>query len=170
MGFIKSRLNIDNFWNLMFWLGMSGGISAALSLGEINAVLGGVLFWMTIIFVPLIIKGCSEVAYIGNKVFLNSKGESLAGKYPKNLGAIIILAIIMMIVTRLTAILFLIPTLYFIYKNCPVSILFNKYAWYANSGTGFYQKGHAPSFNTNRDIYYSPLYSDISGNIYHRRK
>ena len=184
VNFIKERLNRDNFWNVMFWVWMSSGLSAAWYFGESDTILGGVFFWITLILVPLVVKGCSEVVFIGNKVFLNSEGQSLVGKYPKHLGAIIILTIAVMIITGLvmdkcfdhvnndisstilTSILFLIPTLYFIYKNCPISILFNKHAWHANSGTGFYQKGHTPSIPPSRDYITDPKYKNMICNIY----
>jgi hypothetical protein len=144
MRFIKSRLNRDNLTNILFWLSMNLGLAVSSLFDEISIVLARVFFWMTVIFVPLIIRDFSGIAFVGNKTFLNSKGENLASKYPKRLGIFIFLTLagtafsglIMnayleggINVTMLISIFFLIPTLYFIYKNCPISILFYKTGW-----------------------------------------
>jgi len=46
-----SGLNKDNFWNMMFWLGMSGGVAIAQYFSD-DALVAGVLFWAAILSVP----------------------------------------------------------------------------------------------------------------------
>ncbi len=62
MSFIKSRLNRDNFWNLMFWL----GITLFMMLGEyFNNIklVGYSLFCFVGLGVPFIIKQIQDVKF-----------------------------------------------------------------------------------------------------------
>ncbi|WP_342278556.1 hypothetical protein [Candidatus Tisiphia endosymbiont of Myopa tessellatipennis] len=88
-----------------------------------------------------------------------------------------------MTATTFLGFLLAIPTLYFIYKNCPISILFNKNAWQEEiigmkAGT-YHANFPSSSFNSNSyssishsntirspDIINDPSYRYLSSNIY----
>ena len=183
MNFIKARLNKDNLTNLLFFLGMQLGLGLSSLCLEISALLAGIFFWMTVIFVPLIVRDFSGVAFVGNKTFLNSKGESLVAKYPKHLGSVIVLTLLLAAFCSysddnintavLRLVLFLIPTLYFIYKNCPISILFYK--------TGRDKEITGITYITNSvhrhaehslsyEMRFNPRYNYLGSNIYHHHR
>ena len=85
--------------------------------------------------------------------------------------------------TILLSLFFLIPTLYFISKNCPITILFYKNAW-CEEVTDIRQmtpeeaaRFHSTGFKSHGEISRSsipnygssPQYSYLSSNTYHRR-
>ena len=138
MSFIKSRLNKDNFWNLMFWLGMT----SFTVLGEyFNNIkwLEYSFFCFAGLGVPLIIKQMQDVKFDKKYGFFNNNGRSLGSAkdcMPKQFLFIIVLSIFLIVylssgkinlgfVALYWSILCLNITLYFIYKNCPISIIFN---------------------------------------------
>ena len=61
-GFIKLRLNRDNFWNLMFWLGMSVGTLISEYLSD-NRLLFGISVCIMLFIVPFIIKTAQDVKF-----------------------------------------------------------------------------------------------------------
>lgn len=185
MSFIKARLNRDNFWNLMFWLEMTVGLTSAvlLSLAEYNK-LAFIGFWLTILGVPYIIQKACRVSFNEEKNFLNSKGEILNEKIPNSFAVIASTAAgvalsglvmdsyfkntnLLIAISIIIALLFLIPTLYFIYKNCPIAILFNKNAFKTLSPEQLAAINQSPSIAEQRN---SPFYSDSPFHYTHYRK
>lgn len=155
-GFIEARKNKDNFWNLMFALGLFIGSQ---TIGLITAL----------VILPFILKRFNGVKFIEGK-FLNSEGNELI--IPKQLPnsflviATTIAPILIMgaifdsyfkhlesvgIIIGLMFICF-IPVLFFIFKNCPISILFN-YQFYKQNARVSKHSG-----SNNR----SSLYNDAS--------
>ena len=139
MSFVKSRLNKDNFWNMMFWF----GITLCLAISEYfngDKLLGFIFLWIAILGVPFTVKQIQDVKFDKKYGFFNASGRSLKDSMPEKLGLAIIssVALVGLIgvinnkffsITLYGSLFFLIPTLYFIYKNCPISILFNKNAF-----------------------------------------
>lgn len=138
MGFIKSRLNKDNFWNLMFWVGMTLFTVLGEYFNNIKLVEYS-FFCFAGLGLPLIIKQVQDVKFDKKYGFFNNNGRSLGSAkdcVPKQLLFVIVLSIFLIIylssgkislgfVALYWSILCLNITLYFIYKNCPISVIFN---------------------------------------------
>ncbi|WP_375331690.1 hypothetical protein [Candidatus Tisiphia endosymbiont of Temnostethus pusillus] len=191
MNWIKSRLNKDNFWNLMFWWGMSFGLFLSVFLDEYKYV-SNALFWITILLVPYLVAKYNKVKYTEDKMFLNSQGQNLMNRLPKQLFWIIIAMIAVVALTGsildahwkevndfiafplLFSIFLFVPTLYFIYKNCPISILFNKNAWQERiigMRAGAYNANYSTSTFSSNNIYYTGIeYRNFPSNMYYHRK
>ncbi|WP_375331188.1 hypothetical protein [Candidatus Tisiphia endosymbiont of Oplodontha viridula] len=192
MNWIKSRLNKDNFWNLMFWWGMSLGLFLSVLLDEYKYV-SNALFWITILLVPYLVAKYSKVEYTEDKIFLNSEGQNLMNRLPKQLFWVIVLMFVVTVwvgsildtywekasdfiaFPLLFSIFILIPTLYFICKNCPISILFNKNAWQQEiigMKAGTYNANvHSASTFSSNNIYYTGIeHRNLPGNMYYHRK
>jgi hypothetical protein len=151
-------------------------------------------FILSLTLVPIFLVKMNRVTWTENKILVNKSGESLETRYPRGFAYIVILSLPFSIqsffavhehfplmkdsMVVYTAIALFLPTLYFIYKNCPISILFNKNAWtkevmgiakdqitYGNFNS-FGSSGFHHS-KRNNDLYHTPGYSSLSGNIYH---
>ncbi|WP_032139707.1 hypothetical protein [Rickettsia tamurae] len=192
----KKPISKDNFWNLIFWFGMSAGTLVSFLLApKANSEQGFsylalAVFLITLIGVPLVVWSRSKVTFVKENIFVNSEDREL--KVPKDLpmaffvivSTIGSFALICLLldkykvsdpISALIAIpsLFAIPTLFFIFKNCPISILFNRKVWSVMANV----KESANNFNhlhsstlNNTDIGWrnSTLYSYRPGNIYYR--
>ena len=192
MSFIKSRLNRDNFWNLMFWLGVTLCVMLSEYFND-NKLFAGLSLWLGILGVPFIVKQMQDVKFDKKYGFFNASGRSLKDSMPMRWGFSIISSIGLIAIMRLIndkfssdpntslsmvlywSIFCLIPTLYFIYKNCPISILFNRKLW-------SYIAANAPMPTRRRNDYQgshktlldnkfiSPRFYYLPYNIYHRKK
>jgi hypothetical protein len=145
--FIKARLNRDNFWNLMLWFGMSLGWFLLYFNLESHPTVASIIFWITFLGLPYTVKKANKVVFDKENGFFTKEGRSLKTSYPRNILGIIVLAIIAFPLiglimdslhlkisdatgtTILLSLFLLIPTLYFIIQNCPITILFYKNAW-----------------------------------------
>jgi hypothetical protein len=165
--------NKDNFWNFIFALGM---IIGSITIG----------FVFSLIIMVLILKRFSKITFLDGKVF-NSQGKELSIEKQTPSAAFVILTTVASTVwismhfspylntlprTLSAAIiissLIFIPTLFFILKNCPISILFNNKFWSyiaANAPTPT-RRRNEESTATSSHYWYLP------NNIYnpHRRK
>ncbi|WP_341751202.1 hypothetical protein [Candidatus Tisiphia endosymbiont of Piscicola geometra] len=187
MNWIKSRLNKDNFWNLMFWLGICFNMAMSEIFDSIFLTL------ITLFVVPKFLVMFNKVTYTEDKTFFNKQDQSLTDRLPKNFGTVLALTIVLtafvfipffmlngVILFDLTATTFLgfllaIPTLYFIYKNCPISILFNKNAWQEEvigMKAGRYNVNvHSSSTFSSNNIYYTGIeHRNLPSNMYYHRK
>jgi hypothetical protein len=141
-------LTKDRLWNLVFWFGMSLGLSVSLSISknlQQQYKIGSILIWATLIGVPLVLKIFNGTKFIKALTFANSEGQILteeqrpylfgyaifAGLPTAFIIAEIILSESSSFISKLIIDLsFLAPiSIYFIYKNCPISILFNSKFW-----------------------------------------
>jgi hypothetical protein len=61
-GFIDSRMNKDNFWNLMFWLGMFLGFGASELIAQ---PISGIICWIAIIGMPYLVKRNADITFDG---------------------------------------------------------------------------------------------------------
>jgi hypothetical protein len=138
MNFVKSRLNKDNFWNLMFWLGMTSFTVLGEYFSNIK-LLEYSFFCFAGLGVPLIIKQVQDVKFDKKYGFFNNNGRSLGSAkdcITEQLLFVIVLSMFLILhpssagiklgfVGLNWSILCLNITLYFIYKNCPISVIFN---------------------------------------------
>ena len=171
----------------MFW----SGICFSMAMSEIFDSI--FLALITLFVVPKFLVMFNKVTYTEDKTFLNKQNQSLTDMLPKNLGTVFALTIALtafvfvpffmlngVILFDLTATTFLgfllaIPTLYFIYKNCPISILFNKNAWQEEvigikAGT-YNANVHSSSTFSSNNIYYTGIeHRNLPGNMYYHRK
>lgn len=148
---IKSRLNRDNLCNLMFWFGMSFGFLLVDIAGDTkifgNILLGGIIFWFALILVPYFVYKFNKIEFTEEFMFVSNNSDTLNNKFPLSLGKVLIVALVTTVASvsllkkifpNLNSFLLISPTFsiffgvivaYFIYKNCPIAILFNKNAW-----------------------------------------
>ena len=194
--FIELRKNKTNFWNLMFALGFILGMGLVLIIAPkapapfpLSAI---ILFWTTLIGVPLLVKYFSKVTYSDGK-FFNIEGIEL--DIPNQLpnGFFLIVTPILMAISlgaisdkfvekssmlinflfipSLLIVVFFIPVLFFILKNCPVSILFN-YQFYKQNikfSNSYNFEHNKPLHISNTPVHWTidPTKSGISGNVFH---
>jgi hypothetical protein len=187
-GFIASRLNRDNFWNLIFLTLTSLIIFIAQQI--MNAIPAGFLLLFTaIILSPYFVARLNPIQYVDN-VFISSSTNRKLGKYaPKYLGFLIWCGIpfsvfwILLLHSRApyldenmalyNAIFWFVPTMYFILRNLPISMIFNKNAWKQEkhegaSYTSCSRNNSKPLLGADRMLT-DPMNKSFSGNIYHRR-
>ena len=148
MGFIKSRLNKDNFWNIMFLVATASGIMFSewlMAIPEVSLV--GLLTLITsLTFVPWLMISLNSVAWVeGSKVFVSKQGRVINTKplkwllliFPAIAGSIVVVpdfletlfssdALDRFIITLVFTSFLIAPVLFFILINCPISILFNR--------------------------------------------
>nr|WP_172686800.1 hypothetical protein [Rickettsia endosymbiont of Ixodes pacificus] len=136
----KKPISKDNFWNLVFWLGMSIGFSLSLIISKVLHLqfLSTSIMWLTFILIPFIVVRNNPVKYDPEaKIFLNSEGQSLKNKHPSSLvWLVLLIAFGVMIVsafknkynlpefifdTFCSFILFAPACLYFVVLQCPIS-------------------------------------------------
>jgi hypothetical protein len=165
--------NKDNFWNFIFALGM---ILGSITIG----------FVFSLIIMVLILKRFSKITFLDGKVF-NSQGKELSLEKQTPSAVFVILTTVASTVwismhfsaylnalpsTVSAAIiissLVFIPTLFFILKNCPISILFNYdfYKLHAQNAPMPTRRRNEESTSTSSHYWYLP------NNIYnpHHRK
>ncbi|MEI7999521.1 MAG: hypothetical protein WCH62_08465, partial [Candidatus Omnitrophota bacterium] len=188
--------NRDNFWNLMLWFGISFSWPVILFVGKPVIDSGAWTFLLVILFVvPYLAAQGAKVSFDKEKGFLNKEGKSLKNVYPRKFGMVIFLTIlspvlilflagmlqsdilIFLVIGFLLPLVLLTPTLYFIIKNCPITILFNKNAW-CEEVTGMRQmtpeeRARFDSISSKRSddsnkYRTSPAYRHLISNIHHR--
>lgn len=197
MNWFKSRCTHDNFWNLVFWLGMTIGFFITFLFGEQHPNAAFISSWSTLIGVPFIVVKGSKVTFTKEEGFFDSKGVSLIGRYPIGFGWMLpaslgVLAIIGSFIDshaekisdEISTLLifgtfFFVNTIYFIHKNCPIAIIFNRHIWLSKI-PGVPDRGHyvAPSSSSGVNGYTSlspnswytdPCHRHLSGPIHHRK-
>ena len=202
-------LNKDRLWNFVFWFGMSFGLAVA-HFTRINLeipIITKLTYIFTLIGIPVFISLVNKTSFIKKDTFANGEGKILTKKQMpysfalaglSGIGVAVIVAetffkkgdssFITSLVVSIS--LFSGISLYFIFKNCPISILFNRKFWtfefkaggfarnsehrastgITNSMTDYYQSS---SYNNSCGSYdyqrYSPSHSNLANNIYHNR-
>jgi len=185
-GFLESRLNKDNFWNLIFWLAISIGFTIALIIKSSFPEHGyGLVFCCaTIITAALMLKITCKTNFDIERRFTNSEGISLNNNLPNGWFIVFTVAGIFLTgyvadtfatgdKTILKSFLFFFSfssgfCIYFILINCPISLLFSSSFWKENNKNSAattlnQRKSLAPDFLTN------PIYRNLPSNIYHKR-
>ena len=198
------KMSKDRFWNFVFWFGMSVGFSTASAIKGLPSI-ASMVFWLTLVFVPLAIFFFSKTTFIKDSIFLTKEGrkidikKDLPTRFPIVVTTVAFTVLTVAVldkigtaiptivaVTILINVFFLIPTLFFVFKNCPISILFNRKLWSYIAANALKSSPRSNLFNsrnhTNTPVYtnglnnqyndyrYNPAYSAYSSNIYHRQK
>ena len=198
--FWESRMNKSNFWNLMFGVGFILGMGLVFLLAPKSTTpwptYVSIIFWATLIGVPLTARYFSKVTFtdgkfltiegreldipkqlpngfllivttIGTVILIGAIADKLAKTYPDELINLIFAPIFLIS-------LFFIPVLFFILKNCPISILFNyQFLKQQNArGRSSYYSGpeYKSSFTDDDYRRTSPTQSYRPGNIYHNSR
>lgn len=186
----KKPISKDNFWNLVFWLGMSTGFSLSLIASKVLDLpfLSTAMIWLTIIFIPFIVVKNNPVKYDPEaKIFLNSEGQSLEKKQPKTLLWVVVCTILAPVmaggfldqhkneIPDIVATLMIVstffgaPALYFSILDCPITWLFNKNIWTAKPAKG---QGIVPYHLRNQtfmDQVQDPCSSYLLWNKFHKK-
>ena len=191
--FINNRLNKDNFWNVMFLTLTSTIVFVAQLLMNIIPA-GFLLLFAAIIFSPYFVAKLNAVEYKNNE-FISSTTNRKLGQYaPKYLGFVIWCGIpfsafwILLLHSKAphldenmalyNAIFWFVPTMYFILKNLPISMIFNKKSWTKNGVKSYGTINSDNNFSSNVDqnhfMHSSNYYRDIrnsfsEGNIFHHK-
>ena len=183
----KSKwLTKDRFWNFVFWFGMSFGMASAafIKSGLGLLTLSKVVMWSTIILVPMIVVLSSKTSFIKKDTFVNSEGITLTKKqlqegaflaFLSGFGLAFIIAETILpkgLDNFFAALVFFLSllsgvSLFFIYKNCPISILFNLRYWELclSNSDGYKTRTR----NSSRFVTH-PVYKFLPYNIFHKRR
>ncbi len=124
----------DNFWNILIYIVMA--IAAQISAEMHSAILLIASFTL----VPYLLTKFNKVKYLDGK-FINAEGKDLSHHLPTKLPLVLILTIILCIYTLpkvsslapehfgwffIMVTIGFIPFSYFVFINCPISLLFNE--------------------------------------------
>jgi len=187
-GFIASRLNRDNFWNVVFAFLLFLAWTAGLIIPQ---PFGGIIFWFTLPGAILLLKCTSYLTFDKEKLeFTTSSGTKIrkTGLFfiPLIALSFIIAGILSLkltgakniedsLPTQMLIAFFaaLLPSLYCIIRNFPISVYFHKNAWYvegssSNSSNSIHHKHSKPLLSLSR-LRNSPINSWHSTNIYRRK-
>jgi len=186
--FIKARLNKDNFWNLMFLTLPS--IPVFIAQEAMDLISGGVfLLLATLILSPYLVSRANKVEYKDDMFHSTSTKRALCPYIPEAVGFVLWLAIpfttlwVLYIKYPLlnknlavyNLVFWFAPTMYFILKNLPIAIIFNKTAWTKGNGTSVFDssssdwKNNPRHLSTNSDSKITCMsYDYLPGNMYHR--
>ena len=198
ISFLQSRLNKDNFWNVMFFVGINFGFGIAsliISLTNNNTFFS-IVMWIVILTVPYIIKRNSSITFDKEKLqFLNRNNEVLNDRAPN----FFLLVVLTGGLTALTGLVLdgakgsinnsiafsifaimptLIPTVYCILKNFPIAVYFKKEAYigdgtarsYSSSETSRTAARNTHSTLSLARLRNSPINSWHNTNIYNRNR
>lgn len=149
----------------MFWVSMvSGWYFIEYMCETVSYALGLPLIISHFVLTAVVLRKFNPVKLNEENIFVNSQGEKLDNRYPTFFGSLSSLNIIFCIwffttlykpifgedsLAAFVGIIFILPTLYFIYKNCPISIIFYSKAW------NLTVLGWEPSTITNTDPHFS---------------
>ena len=183
-------LTKDRFWNILFWLGLSGGFSLAtfvkftLNLPSFTPY----ILILNIILLPTLIMYFNKTSTYKKRI-VNSENIKLKAKqYPS--AWVIPLTIISIplsgfigdkyatIGDTTSTFLFFLGTfsglcLHFIYKNCPITILFNRNFWgLVFAGSSECSDNVTSNINRRKNNYYTDMvYSHTNrANIHNRHR
>ena len=177
IGFIKTRLNRDNFWNLMFFLGLFLGISLAL----ITDIM--FLAWIAIIGTPWLVKKNSDITFdkptltflINRTTTIKKTGGELVLLFIGSCAIMTLIGLILdgfrvensVVVALVRSFPILLPSLYCILNNFPIAIFFTKEAWVGDGST----RPHRDSGYEGYKERHNPFSRDISqiNSSYNRR-
>lgn len=184
-GFIRSRMNKDNLFNLLFWVlvvAVTG--TAELLLKMIFFVLVLPLALTVFLLAVYLVAKLNPVTF-ENDLYTSKSGRSFKqgsfwkGQYLMFLAianfiaifAFFILkgiALLVPFVTTFTGGILLIPILYCILKNIPVTVYFKKEAWFIEGiDNSSYELPEYESILSIKNMNFNPINSGYSGNIYH---
>lgn len=172
-------LSKDNFWNLMFWVGMVASITLS-SIFDVSWI-----FWVTLIITGYVTKNAQNISLNAEEIFVNGEGQLLNDRYPVLTQEFLSLTLFLVIYGAFRGMLhdsifvglkfgiLLLPfVLYFVKLDCPISILFLPKAW-SEEVIGWKidntPRQHNPVQDRIRRHRTSPVYSYLPGNIWHNK-
>jgi hypothetical protein len=177
--FIKARLNKDNFWNLMFFLGMFIGISIAFATDTM------ILSWITIIGVIWLVKRNSDITFNkdklefvinGNKKIKTSGAEFILLMFA-SFGVMAMVGFILdslkiddssILLAMMISLLIFLPTLYCILRNLPIAMYFKKETWITERSEPYNSSDNSRHFSTSSDSKITCMsYDYLPGNMYY---
>ena len=184
-------LNKDRLWNFVFWFGMSFGLAA----GNVFKFqwgmhdLASATDWTSLIIFPLLIIIFNRTRFIKKDTFANSDGIIISKTQMPYAFLLATLSgfVITFVVTEtilpkehgnfFASFAFFVSlfsgiSLYFIFKNCPISILFNRKFWtfeFKAGGVLNRTDNYNSSSREYHDRLYNPSHRHHSQNIYHNR-
>lgn len=187
--FINNRLNKDNFWNVMFFATLVGGVGIAFATKIM------ILSWFAIAGSIWIVKSNSSIVFDKEKlefIINGSKRAKASGAefimlMFASFGVIAIIGFILdglkiddspLLLAAMMSLLVLLPVLYCIFRNLPISVYFKKEAWIGNGKTTYGSISSDNNFSSNVDqnnfMHSSNYYRDIrnsfsEGNIFHHK-
>jgi hypothetical protein len=184
IGFISSRMNKDNFWNLVYFVGMFIGFASAVLIDK--QPISGIIGVVTLFGMPYLVKRNADITFDkmeqGAPMFIINGNKRVNAT---GIGFVALLVVSLPITAVLTgaksklAILFVfwfIPTLYCILRNLPIAVYFKKEAWVGDGTVSCSSKSRdRHQFSTTKthsrkeSIVTSPRYRYLSCNIYNRR-
>jgi len=192
---VKSKwLTKDRFWNFVFWFGMSFGFAITFSVSskqQAKYSLGTIFIWATMIGVPLLVRHFSKTTCVKDNIFLNSEGDLITEEQtPKSTFLALLAGVGLAFIVAETILpkgynnfflemvfflsVFSGISLYFIYKNCPISILFNLKYWELRSTERRKSSGnddhHAKYTKSCRHRMNSPVYQNLPQNVHYRHR
>lgn len=165
--FIKARLNKDNFWNLMFLTLPS--VPLFIAQEAMDLIPGGFfLLLATLILSPYLVSRANKVEYKDDMFHSTSTKRVLCPYMPEDVGFVLWLAIPFTTLWILflhnkkpnldenlavyNLVFWFVPTIYFILKNLPIAILFNKTGWTKGNGTSVLDSSRDNWKNTPRHL------------------
>ena len=188
--FIKARLNKDNFWNLMFLTLPS--IPVFIAQEAMDLISGGIfLLLATLVLSPYLVSRANKVEYKDDMFHSTSTKRALCPYMPEAVGFVLWLAIPFTTLWVLflhnkkpnldenlavyNLVFWFVPTMYFILKNLPIAIIFNRTAWTKGNGTSVFDssssdwKNNPRHLSTNSDSKITCMsYDYLPDNMYHR--
>jgi hypothetical protein len=181
--FINARMNKDNFWNVMFFITLVGGVGIAFATNIM------ILSWFAIAGSIWIAKRNSSIFFdkeksefvINDNKRLKASGAEFIILMFASFGVMAIIGFILdglkiddspLVLATMMSLLALLPIIYCIFRNLPIAVYFKKEAWSGGKSDSSY-----PSRNRNNSkpllglerMRTDPLNSWNSTNIYHRR-
>ncbi|MGX6960903.1 MAG: hypothetical protein ACIPMY_06895 [Rickettsia endosymbiont of Pentastiridius leporinus] len=183
--FFKKPISKDNFWNLVFWFGMSAGFILDDIVGTPKlGLISNIIRLSTLLCMSILLNIFNKTCFLKKDIFVNSEGREL--KVPKDLPSVFFVIVSTIALTVLAGLLldkykgsdliasfvifpllFGIPTLFFIFKNCPISILFNRKVW--SVMVKVKGSGNLHSKNNLHQWWNDPSFRNSPGNIYYNR-
>lgn len=183
-GFIKTRLNKDNFWNLMFLILTSIAVYIAQEIMDL--IPGGTaLLLATIILSPYLASRTNKVVHKDDMFHSTSTKRSLCQYMPEAVGFVLWSTIpftafwVLYFFDEIpnlavyNLIFWFVPTMYFILKNLPLAIIFNKTAWTKQDPAAMLDSAdddwtsNSHHFSTFDSKVTSMSYDYLPGNIHH---
>ena len=135
-GFIASRMNKHNFWNLVYFVGMFIGFASAALIDK--QPISGIIGWTTLIGIPYLVKRNSNITFDkleqGAPMFIingNKRVNATGIGFIALLVTSFLITAIIRTESKLTFFLFFwfVPALYCILRNLPIAVYFKKEAW-----------------------------------------
>jgi len=156
VGFIASRMNKDNFWNLVYFVGMFIGFASAALIDK--QPISGIIGVVTLIGIPYLVKRNSNITFDkieqGAPMFIingNKRVNATGIGFIALLVTSFLITAIIRTESKLTFFLFFwfVPALYCILRNLPIAVYFKKEAW-VGDGTASYGSSSSGGFYSDR--------------------